>query len=99
MFSFKIDLVCMGVPAQNIVDSMLRSMGRIRPIAHKRIYPNPAIWEKLYEGDSRSLNSTFNKKGTSQCILGAITRSLLYTELTYSDYIAEMSKKGVAQIS
>lgn len=52
----------------------------------------------MYGGDSRSLNSIFNKKGTSQYILSAITRSLFYTELTHSEYIAEKSKKGVAQI-
>jgi hypothetical protein len=94
----KIDVICMGVPSQNVVDSMLRSMGKLRSIASKKTYPNPAVWSKRGVCDTGSRGYTFGKKGTSQSILNAIVRSKDYPELTIQDYISHMSQPVSKQV-
>ncbi len=41
-----IDVVCMGVPSQNIVDSTLSSMDSHKGVVKKKMYPNPTSWSK-----------------------------------------------------
>lgn len=94
----KIDIVCMGVPALNVVDLMLRSMGEARGVVRKKTYPNPAIWARAGKRDARSLDYTFEKKGTSQSILEAIARSRDLTSLKEEDYLRKMSSKAPSQV-
>lgn len=94
----KVDIICMGVPSQNVVDSMLRSMGKLRSVASKKVYPNPAVWAKRGVCDTRSQGYTFGKKGTSQSILAAIVRSHNYVPLTVEDYISHMSQNPPKQV-
>lgn len=93
-----IDVICMGVPSLNTVNSMLGSMGRLRSIVSKKTYPNPAIWSKLSACDARSQTYTFGKKGTSQSLLSAIHRSRDYEPLTVEDYISYMSQTPAKQL-
>lgn len=84
----KIDVVCMGVPATNVTDSVIRSMGKLRSHISKKPYPNPAIVSKGGGGDGSSQISTFGKPGTSIAIAKAIKRSYAYSSLTPRDYIS-----------
>jgi hypothetical protein len=98
MGSSKIDLICMGVPAQNVMDSALRSMGKARSAVAKKTYPNPAVWSRTYRCDAGSHAHTFGKKGTSKSILAAVLRSKDHTTLEYQDYVHQMSQRGAAQV-
>ncbi len=64
----------------------------------KKIYPNPAILSKRGTGDSASLISTFNEKGTSKAILQAVKRSESQRALTEEDYTREISAGMSAQL-
>lgn len=93
-----VDVICMGVPAQNIVDATLSSMDKHKGVVRKKTYPNPASWVKRSHGDTRSLTYTFGKKGTCTSILSAIHRSTLYPPLEVQDYIEYMSKPVPSQL-
>ena len=64
----------------------------------KKISPNPAIRSKRRTGDSASLISTFDEKGTSKAILQAIKRSESHRALTEEDYTREISAGMSAQV-
>lgn len=79
----KVDIICMGVPAESTVDSIMRSLGKSRSQTRKLRYPNPAIISKKRVGDARSQVHTFGFPSTSAAISTAIHRSrtaLPYTE-------------------
>jgi hypothetical protein len=98
MGSSKVEVICMGVPAQNTVDLALRSMGRARSAVSKKTYPNPAAWSRVGARDTGSRTYTFGKRGTSQSILTAVLRSRSYVPLKYSDYVSQMNQRGAAQV-
>lgn len=90
--SSKIEVICMGVPATNVIDSVIRSMGKMRSHVYKKPYPNPAIVSKTGIGDGSSRAVTFGKPGTSKSIAKAIIRSRDYRPLTPRDYIRSIRK-------
>lgn len=98
MSNSKIDVICMGVPAQNVVEQALGSMGSNRKFVSKKIYPNPAIWSKMSRGDTGSRGVTFERKGTSISILSAIKRSENCRPFTIQDYLSTMSGKQPTQL-
>lgn len=94
----KIDVICMGVPATNVTDTVIRSMGKSRNYISKKSYPNPAIVSKGSRGDGASQIRTFDKPGTSKAIAKALNRSRAYTPLTTSDYISIVQRRMAAQV-
>lgn len=94
----KIDVICMGVPSWNVVDSTLRSIGMRRSSVNKMFCSNPAAMVKRGAGDSTSLNSTLGKKNVSRAILAAVKRSRTVLSLTQQDYFFEVCRNMSAQV-
>lgn len=94
----KIDVVCMGVPSQNVVDSMLRSIGNARRGINKKVCLNPAALAKSRVGDGTSRACTLGKKDVSKAILVAIRRSKTTKSLTANDYATIVCRDMSAQI-
>lgn len=95
----KIDVVCMGVPATNVVDSVIRSMGKLRSHISKRPYPNPAIVSKAPVGDGSSRLATFGHPGTSRSISKAILISRDRVPLTPQDYVDVIQRDMTSHIA
>lgn len=87
----KVDVICMGVPSTNVVDSTLRSMGSSKRYVTKRVYPNPAMSFRMKRGDVPSHDLTFNRPGTSQAIAKAIIRSRKAQPLKPLDFLQPIS--------
>ena len=94
----KIDVVCMGMPSQNVVDSMLRSIGTARRGINKKTCINPVAISKDRAGDAASLARTLGKKDVSKAILAAIRRSSSVKSFTVQDYIVILCRDMSAQI-
>jgi hypothetical protein len=94
----RIDVVCMGVPSQNVVDSLLRSIGTARRGVNKRFCANPASITKGGVGDARSQSSTLGNKTASRSILLAIERSKKSRKFSIEDYSYTLSGNMSAQI-
>jgi len=98
MSESKIDVVCMGVPSRNVVDSALRSIGMERSRVNKMSCSNPAAIMKSRAGDLASLDRTLCKKNVSKAILAAVERSRTFVPLTLQDYFSEICKDMSAQV-
>jgi hypothetical protein len=94
----KIDVVCMGIPSQNVVDSLLRSIGTARMNVNKKFCSNPASIVKQARSDTRSLSGTLGNKSASRSVLSAITRSRNSRTLSVDDYFDILSPTMSAQI-
>ena len=84
----KIDIVQMGVPASNVIDSVVRSMGVDKKWIRKHSYPNPAAISKGRVGDKGSRKSTFGKPGVSLTISNIIRYCLDRETLSLREYTA-----------
>ena len=94
----KVDVVCMGVPASNVVDSALRSIGLARVRINKVSCINPAAIAKRATGDAASQVNTLGKKSASKAIYRAIKRSDTILPLTQQDYFSELCRDMSAQV-
>lgn len=98
MSESKIDVICMGVPSRNVVDSALRSIGVERSRVNKMFCSNPAAIMKSKAGDLASLDRTLGKKSVSKAILAAVKRSRTLIPLVPQDYFSEIRKDMSAQV-
>lgn len=97
--SNKVSIVSMGVPATNVMNTAINSLGTSRPKIKRFPYPNPAIISKSKDGDNGSHVRTFGNPSTSTFIRKIVFDSLERYKTTDVEFFTEQGFDMSHQIS